>query len=217
MKLKKIAKTIGNILGYVVMAVLIAITAFVMISNARGEVPFLGKYSVMWVLTESMEPEIPARSNILIEKADPSTLEVGDIIVFISDDPSIKGSRNTHRIVEIIGDHEEFVTKGDHNVIADQVNARAENVVGKVVRTLPVLTRFSRLLTAPTGLVMMIAFILVILMVMYLPDMKKATEDTEKEVKAEHDKMIDEMVAKQVEYLKSLDAKKPADTEEKTE
>ncbi|MBR4768554.1 MAG: signal peptidase I, partial [Lachnospiraceae bacterium] len=68
MKLKKIAKTIGNILGYVVMAVLIAITAFVMISNARGEVPFLGKYSVMWVLTESMEPEIPARSNILIEK-----------------------------------------------------------------------------------------------------------------------------------------------------
>ncbi|MBR4768362.1 MAG: signal peptidase I, partial [Lachnospiraceae bacterium] len=154
---------------------------------------------------------------ILIEKADPSTLEVGDIIVFISDDPSIKGSRNTHRIVEIIGDHEEFVTKGDHNVIADQVNARAENVVGKVVRTLPVLTRFSRLLTAPTGLVMMIAFILVILMVMYLPDMKKATEDTEKEVKAEHDKMIDEMVAKQVEYLKSLDAKKPADTEEKTE
>ena len=92
MKLKKIAKTIGNILGYVVMAALVAITAFVMISNARGEVPFLGKYSVMWVLTESMEPEIPARSNILIEKADPSTLEVGDIIVFISDDPSITTS-----------------------------------------------------------------------------------------------------------------------------
>ena len=96
-------------------------------------------------------------------------------------------------------------------MINDQFNARAENVVGKLVRTLPVLTRFSRLLTAPTGLAMMIALILVILMVMYLPDMKKATEETEKEVKAEHDRMIDDMVAKQVAYLKSLDEKKQAE------
>lgn len=205
MTFKQVLKKIVDILGYAVMLLLVAMTAFVLISNARGDVPFLGKYSVLFVLTESMEPEIPARSNILVEKVDPATLEVGDVIVFVSEDPSIKGQRNTHRIIEIVGDHEEFVTKGDHNVIKDEYTVPAANVVGKYSRTLHVMTRFSRLLATPTGFVMLIAIILVILMIMYLPDLKKAEKKQEEEIVEARQKYIDELVAKEVARLQAAD------------
>lgn len=205
-KILKVFKKIVDIIGYVVLALLVAMTAFVFISNARGEAPFFGKYSVLFVLTDSMEPTIPEQSSILVEKTDPNTLNVGDIIVFISEDPAIKGMRNTHRIVEINEDHTSFTTKGDHNLKNDEYPVSAAAVVGKHVRNLPIVTRFARLLSQETGYAMVAVMVLLILMVIYLPDMKRTEKKQAEEQKKQHDDLIDEMVKKEVERLMSADA-----------
>ena len=218
-KILKILKKIVDVIGYVVLAILVIMTAFVLISNARGEAPFFGKYSVLFVLTDSMEPAIPERSSILVEKTDPNTLNVGDIIVFISDDPAIKGMRNTHRIVAINEDHTQFTTQGDHNSMIDDYPVSAGAIVGKHVRNLPIVTRFARLLSQETGYAMIAVMIIIILMVIYLPDMKRTEKRQAEEQKKKHDELIDEMVRKEVERLMLADAdiKKEAEARMKAE
>ena len=200
----KVLKIIKDVLGYLVMLVLVGMTVFVLVTNSRGDVPFFGNHSIMWVLTESMEPVIPERSNILVEKVDPSELAVGDIIVFVSRDPLIEGQRNTHRIAEIIGDNEEFVTKGDHNQVEDAYHVFPEDVVGRYVRNLPIVTRFTRLLSTKMGLMMIIVVVMAVMMLLYLPDLKKSLKKQEEEAAKSHEEFIEEMVRQELEKMKSM-------------
>ena len=152
-------------------------------------------------MTPSMEPIIPERSYILISKIDASEVKVGDVIIFKSDDPSIKGAFNTHRVVEIIGNNEEFVTKGDANIANDQYTAKAANVLGRYESNLPTLTSIGRFMYSSIGLVITLTAIFVIVMVMYLPDIMKQTKEKEKIILENKQKQIDELVQKEVERL----------------
>lgn len=203
-KLLRVLKKIVDILGYVVMFVLIGMTVFVLVTGSKGEIPFFGDYGVVWVMTESMETAIPERSNILISKVDPAELEVGDVIVFISHDPAIQGQRNTHRIVEIIGNNEEFVTKGDHNPVPDEYHVFPEDVVGRYVRNLPFVTRFTRLLSNRMGLMMIVVLVMAVIMLIYMPDLKRSLKKQEEEAAAEREKFIEEMIQKEVEKMSSM-------------
>jgi signal peptidase I len=85
---------------------------------------FLFGKSAVWIVSESMEDVIPRNSYILIEKISAEDIKVGaedgDIVMFKSDDPTLGGGYNTHRI---IGKDEQtgmFISKGDHNVVEDK-------------------------------------------------------------------------------------------------
>lgn len=195
------------------MFVLIGMTVFVLVTGSKGEIPFIGNYGVVWVMTESMETAIPERSNILISKVDPAQLEVGDVIVFISRDPAIQGQRNTHRIKEIIGNNEEFVTKGDHNPVEDEYHVFPEDVVGRYVRNLPFVTRFTRLLSNRMGLMMIIVLVMAVLMLIYMPDLKKSLKKQEEEAAAAREKFIEEMIQKEVEKMSSMNLVIPGFTD----
>ena len=134
---------VAGIIGYILIFAIILVLAFVVISKVTNHTVFIFDRTTAWVMTPSMEPEIPAQSYILLKRVDPSTIKVGDVITFLSDDPDLKSlnAYNTHRVVEIIGDNEEFVTKGDANSIDDGAySAKAENIVGRYVKTLHVMT-----------------------------------------------------------------------------
>ena len=116
-------------------------------SKYRGEVPYFFGYSVMNIVSGSMEDTIPAGTYILIQKTDASEIKKGDIICFYSDDPAIKGYPNTHTVVEdpIYGENGiEFVTKGDANLLKDEETAKGDKLIGRYVTNLPLLTKFAQ-------------------------------------------------------------------------
>ena len=174
-----------------VMIVLVAALAFLIVSNMQGRITFIAGKTVVWVRTESMEPVIPARSYILVEKADPAKLAVGDVILFYSDDPSLNGALNTHRIIEI-DEAGEFVTRGDHNVKEDDYTAKPDKVVGVYRKNLPVLTQVGRFLSTRGGIAVTAA--------VYVPDLARAAKKKKSEEKKDE---IDERVRAEVERLKA--------------
>ena len=134
--------------------VLIVASLFVLLTvvmTPSGQVPQVMGFSILQVLTGSMEPTIPEVSMLLIQETDPKSLQPGDIISFFSPDPSLDGALNTHRIQQVVaeGDTLEFITKGDANFLEDQQPVAAEQVVGKVIFISPTLGKFVRLISNP--------------------------------------------------------------------
>ena len=114
-------------------AVMFFIVVYVFVCNIRGKVASIGGYSIMKVLTGSMEPSIHVDDYILIKKTDVSQLEIGDVITFYSDDPQIKDMPNSHRIIAKNNDGS-FTVKGDANPVEDTYKVRPDRVIGKYVR-----------------------------------------------------------------------------------
>ena len=125
-------------------------TAIFLSAHLRGEIPQIGGYSVMHIVSPSMEPTIETNSYILIKRVDPTEIAQNDVICFYSTDPNIYGYPNTHRVVE--EPYEEngkllFTTKGDRNPLPDNVPAEGERLIGVYVKNLGILTAFLRFLT----------------------------------------------------------------------
>ena len=132
-------------------------------AKMSGKVPSVFGYSVINIISGSMEDEIPKGSYILIKKTDAENVRQGDIICFYSTDPSIYGMPNTHRVVEepIIKDGKiEFVTKGDASPVNDTETAKGDRLIGVYVKSLDGLTAFVSGLT-PQNLIIVIICLLI--------------------------------------------------------
>ncbi len=114
-------------------AVMFITVVYVVVCNLRGKVASIGGYSVMKVITGSMEPSIHVDDYIHVKKTDVSELKVGDVITFLSDDPQIKDMPNSHRITQIHDDGT-FTVKGDANPAEDTYKVRSDRIIGKYVR-----------------------------------------------------------------------------------
>lgn len=133
---------------------LIAASIFVLLTvvmTPADQVPQVMGFSILRVLTGSMEPEIPENAMLLVRKTDPETLKAGDVISFYSPDPLLDGALNTHRIlrVEREGDRLQFITKGDANPAEDQQRVSEDSVVGKVVFVSTAIGKLVRLISNP--------------------------------------------------------------------
>ncbi len=162
-KNKKIKlKTVFSVLWWAVVLLLALLLVNIIGAKMRGEVPKIFGYSVINIVTGSMEDTIPTGSYILIKETDPRKIERGDIICFYSDDPAIYGLPNTHRVKDIIdGESLKFLTRGDANPADDSYPARAERLVGVYVCSLDWLTVFSAALEGRMMFVILIGLQLV--------------------------------------------------------
>ena len=183
------AKKIIGVIWWVIIIGLGLLMFSIIGAKMRGEVPRIGGYSIMKIISGSMEDEIPEGSYILIREIDPSEVGEGDIITFYSSDYMIYGLPNTHRVVEspIVTDEGiEFVTKGDANPINDKVTAKGEDLIGIYVRRLHGLTNFAEALEGGGMFIIMIvleAFIFAMAAMMFLKN-KRAQIEKEKEDEA---------------------------------
>ena len=75
----KIAKLSLKILFGAVVALFMALF---ILSKVSASPIFLFNKTAMWVMTESMDPTIPPKTYILVEKASADDVQEGDIIVF---------------------------------------------------------------------------------------------------------------------------------------
>ena len=138
-----------------------------------NKITFIFDRAVVWILSDSMEEQIPAQSYILVQKIDAADVKIDDVIVFYSDDPMLKGALNTHKVIEIIGENEEFITKGDNNLIQDTYTAKAEKVQGVYKSNLPFLTAVMQFIISPMGFAVIIGILaLIVVLPFFIPKKK---------------------------------------------
>ena len=138
----KIFKKIASVISAIVFVVCLLLLAVVFITP-KGEngskVVNIAGYSVMTVVSPSMEPEYKIGDIVIIKKTNASELAKGDVITFSSLDPDLQGGAVTHRINNIIEEKGriKFETKGDANKIVDSDLVTEDRIYGKVQFKIP--------------------------------------------------------------------------------
>lgn len=213
---------VADIAFIIVAIILIVLIVRVISAKVKGEVYFaFNKYTMVWVLTGSMEKEIPAESYILVEKVnqeDVSKLKKDDVITFYSEDPKLKGQLNTHRIYDIdTGENGEliFTTKGDNNLAIDEYTVKGSEIVGKYITHLGFLSVIGKLFTSIYGLFIVGGLIILMALLMFIKSFKEAAKEEAGE--KEHDEEMNKLIAEEVERLKQQNQQNDVPAEEKLE
>ena len=215
---KTVFRRITGIVGYTLIFIIAALLVVVMGFKMTNQTVFIFGKAAVWVLTPSMEPDIPARSYILVNKVDAKDVEEGDIIMFRSKE--LNGANNTHQVIKIEGDHELFYTKGIANPAPDKEPTEAKDVVAIYEKNLPVMTAVGRFIMSRIGIVVSLTVIFAIIMIIYTPDIIRATRKKSAELEKKRQAKIDELVREEVERIKrekEEETYKPAQEEKAAE
>lgn len=158
----------------------IIVAAVVLFAVALVGVRLLGLQPFA-VLSGSMEPTYQTGSLIYVRETDYTELKVGDPVTFLLSEDVVA----THRIVEIVPDATDpatlrFRTKGDNNDTVDGSIVHYKNIIGKPVFTIPYLGYVANYIQNPPGMYIAISTGLVLLILVFLPDMLRAAEAADK-------------------------------------
>lgn len=153
MRLKKSLAVAGRILGYaaiVLLALLLAANMYRIAAERLLHIknPTMFGYSAAVVLTGSMSGTI--EPNDLIVTRGQAEYRQGDVITYANPYSTV-----THRIVQITD--EGYRTKGDANNTEDSETVLPEQVIGRVVLTVPKIGGVILFLKSPLGMLCMLA------------------------------------------------------------
>lgn len=115
------------------LAVLLLFVSFLM-SGAGLLILRLFGYRVFAVRTASMESVYPVGSVVVIDSSQAEEIQQGDIISFVTDE---RLTVVTHRVAAVDTENRCFYTKGDNNNTEDESPVLFENLLGKVVFSVP--------------------------------------------------------------------------------
>lgn len=177
---------------------LVVIIAFLLVGvRLIGLTPFA-------VLSGSMEPTYHVGSLIYVKHAEPHQVKVGDPITFVVNEDGLVA---THRVVNIdikttkmaeVTDENGnttvqevpldefayyFYTKGDANDVADGAPVYYMNLLGTPVFTIPYLGYLSSWLQTRKGGILGVTFGIVLIMLIFMPDMLRAMDEPKKKKK----------------------------------
>ena len=160
--------------------------------------------SLYTIISPSMEPNIRVYDVVITKKTNANDIKEGDVITFISTSTLGEGLTITHRVKSVIRTENDvkFRTQGDNNNTPDSALVTSNNLLGKVVFTIPQLGRIQFLLQSKEGWLfcLLIPAIIVVVYdvvkVLKLSNVKQRLNNTLKEEEK------DEKLAKKQEVLK---------------
>ncbi len=167
-----IKKTINQVIDMI--SVVLILCAVIMLGalilRKEGEVPNIAGYSLLRVMTGSMEPTIRVDELLVVKETDVKSIQEGDIISFYSRSEELYGQINTHRVVHKIEENEaiSFQTKGDANELVDKVNVQEGDLVGKVIGASYLAGRVVHLISNPIMFIILIAIPLLLMFIVNL-------------------------------------------------
>lgn len=158
-----------TILGTVLCIILIPIlilncTLIIKSYTNKDEVPSIGGYLPMIVLTDSMYPTIESGDLIICHTEDPDNIKEGDIIAFF--DPAGNGQTVvTHTVTEVTEQDGDvaYRTKGDANNAEDQMLVPGDNLVGVYQKRIPGAGNIAMFMQTTTGLIVCVVLPLILL------------------------------------------------------
>ena len=165
-------KKIWSVTSTVLVVVFVLCAVFLMGSRIIG-------YQCYTVISPSMEPEYSVGDLIYVKEVDPATIKEGDVITFLVNEDLVIG---THRVVRVDTENQRFYTKGDANETEDGSPVHFNNVIGVPQFAIPKLGYVSDFVQNPPGMYITIAVFVVLIGVVFLPDMigmKKKEDDPE--------------------------------------
>lgn len=161
----KISTIVGIVISVILCIILILnITLIVKSYTNKDEVPSIGGFTPMVVLTESMKPNINSGDLVITTKEEPKNIKVGDIITFF--DPAGDGtSTTTHRVVEIKTEDGilMFYTKGDANNANDRLPVEQDAIIGKYHSKIPYVGNITMFLSTSNGLIVCVVIPMLLL------------------------------------------------------
>ena len=171
MQVKKVFNVIKSIFVWmiVVLAVFMMIFTIISVTTFNRNDRNLFGYRAYIVNSDSMAAtDFNAGDLIFVKETDPTTLQAGDIITFISQDSASFGEVVTHKIREKTKDHNGnvgFVTYGTTTGVNDETIVTYLYILGKYEGHLPYVGYFFNFLKTPQGYIVciFIPFMLLIL------------------------------------------------------
>lgn len=171
--MKKALNIIKNIFVWIVVIIAVAMMIFTIVSvNTfnRNDRRIFG-YQAYIVNSDSMSAtDFDAGDLILIKTVeDANTLEVGDIITYISQNTESYGETITHKIRSITTDANGnlgFVTYGTTTGSDDETIVTVPYILGKYEKTIPKMGTFFNFLKTPQGYIVCV-FVPFILLILY--------------------------------------------------
>ncbi|MBO5196393.1 MAG: signal peptidase I [Clostridia bacterium] len=207
----KVLTVIGTILCIILVPILaVNLTLIVKSYTNAEEVPDIGGYLPMIVLTDSMYPEIESGDLIICHTIKAEDVKVDDVISFF--DPAGNGtSVVTHRVIEIVEEDGEikFRTKGDFNNTEDKELVPAENLVGIYQSRIAGAGKIAMFMQSTAGLIICVV-LPIVLLVGYDIIRRRIYE---KNKQSDTDALLAELVALKAEKA----AKEAENAEEKAE
>ena len=168
-------KKFWNILSTVLVWLLVAVTVCVMIFTIvsvntfnRNDRDIFG-YRAYVVLSDSMKASgINAGDVVLVQSVDPTTLQPGDVIAYISQNSESYGQTITHMIREKTTNHygeAGFITYGTTTGVNDETVVTYPFILGKLQLTVPMVGTFFQFLKTTQGYIVciLIPFLMLIL------------------------------------------------------
>lgn len=151
----KIGLVIGTILCILLTPILIMnITLIIRSFTNPDQVPRVGSFFPLIVLTDSMYPEIQSGDLIICHTAEAEEIREGDVIAFF--DPAGNGSSIvTHRVAEVTqaDGQTAWITRGIANNTEDAMPVPADKLVGVYSRRIPGLGNVVMFMQTTTGLI----------------------------------------------------------------
>lgn len=103
----------------------------------------------------------------IVKQTDPASIHENDVISFYSSDSALSGAVNTHRVVSIEtdGNNYRYITKGDANNVVDRYDVDSRDLLGKVVWSSLILGKIVRFVSNPLIFVPIILVPLAIILI----------------------------------------------------
>ena len=208
------AKKVWNIFTSILIALVVVLAFLLAGTRLFGLHP-------MKVLSGSMEPEIHTGALVYVKDVDTATLKRGDVITYMLSEDTY----STHRITEVVPDEDDpgvirFRTKGDANKAEDGGLVLDVNVVGEVQFSIPLLGYISDFIQNPPGTYVAIAIGVLLLLLIFLPEILGGDDEKTKGEKAKKEKAAKDEAADSEEPAASAPesvADEESDGESKTE
>ena len=175
MQMPKNAKKVWDTVTTVLVVLVVVFAVFLMGSRLVG-------LQVFHIISPSMEPTYSTGDLIFVKSVDPDSVKVGDPITFVLNEDLVVA---THRVVAVDGENRQFTTKGDANKTEDAAPVHFNNLIGVPVFAIPLLGYVSDYVQHPPGTYVTIAFCVVLLAAVFLPDLlfKEEQEENQEESK----------------------------------
>ena len=164
--MKQILKKTWNVVSTALVALVVLCAIFLMGSRILG-------YRVFNIISGSMEPKYSVGDLIYVKAVDVNTIQVGDDITFILNEDLVVA---THRVVRIDAEKQHFYTKGLANEIEDNDPVHFKNVIGVPQFSIPKLGYVSNFIQHPPGMYITIGIGVLLILIVFLPDMLKKKE-----------------------------------------
>jgi signal peptidase len=161
----RVLTLIGVVLCIILIPILaVNVTLIVKSYTDADEVPHVGGYSPLIVLTGSMEPQISSGDLIVVKRIDGESVQVGDVVAFF-DPESTTNAVLTHRVTEVVDDDGtlSFRTKGDANDTEDTLLVPSSSIVGIYQTRFGGLGNVAMFMQTTTGLVVCVVLPLILL------------------------------------------------------